>query len=333
MKIDKNRYDRQIRVPQIGLAGQEKLANSRVLIVGCGALGTYAAEQLTRAGVGHLFLIDPDIVEKSNLQRQALFTTADVEFSHFKVFAAREALLAINPEVTITARNESFEHTLFDDFGKLDLVLDCTDNFLARELINEFCLHHDLPFVFASAAGTSGQVMALKPRFGPCLSCIFPDLIELERNCETIGVVTSLIPLISGIEVSLALQILVTPSAVDWETMHIVENWPLNFAQFSIKKQKSCPCCSRDFSVSTDRNLRLERSCGGVYQSTLTHFNFEKFEQFCQMKQWNLKSNSLVLLVKFEHYEITIFRKGRILFYHFEEENVAQKIFEQIINL
>ena len=333
MKIDKNRYDRQIRVPQLGLVGQEKLATTRVLIVGCGALGTYAAEQLVRTGVGELILIDPDTVELSNLQRQTLFTTTDAEAGRAKVDAAKEALLAINPEVQITARQESFDQVLFDNFEALDLVLDCTDNFLARELINDFCLYHDLPFIFASAAGTSGQVMALNPRSGPCLSCIFPDLVELERNCETVGVITPLIPLVSSLEISLALKILTSPESMDWQTMHLVEAWPLNFVKFKVNKRQTCSCCQHNFSEKSQEKQQIERSCGGVYQSVLNHFDFVKFEQFATAKDWNIRSNPLAVLVKFDTYEITIFRKGRILFYHFEEEKAAQAIFEQIKSL
>lgn len=331
MKLDKKRYDRQIRVPQIGLVGQEQLLNARILIVGCGALGTYAAEQLARTGIGQLFLIDPDFVELSNLQRQTLFTTKDAELARPKVFAAKEALLKINPELSISTIQESFEHTLFDDFGKLDLVLDCTDNFLARELINDFCLYHQIPFIFASAAGTSGQVMAIHPKFGPCLSCIFPELTELERNCETIGVITPLIPLISSLEVSLAMQILTRPDMMDWEKMHIVESWPINFATFKVQKRKNCSCCSPTSSHDS-RNSKIERSCGGVYQAFLTDFDVEQFEQFCRDKKWETRQNPLAFLIRFGSHEITIFRSGRILFYHFEEK-IAQAIFEEIISL
>jgi adenylyltransferase/sulfurtransferase len=332
MKIDKNRYDRQIRVPQMGLVGQEKLARARVLLVGCGALGTYAAEQLTRAGVGELILLDPDVVELSNLQRQSLFTTEDAEQRQPKVFAAQKALLKINPDVHIDARQDSFDQALFDDFGVLDLVLDCTDNFLARELINDFCLHHDLPFVFASAAGTSGQVMAMNPRTGPCLSCVFPDLVDLERNCETIGVITPLIPMISGMEVSLALQILTAKDKVDFESMNIVESWPLATMKFTVKKRPSCSCCQHDFTDSAVENIHVERSCGGVYQSSLKGFDAAKFEQFAAKKSWTFRANPLAVQAKFDAHEITIFRKGRILFYHFEEP-LAQAIFEEIRSL
>ncbi len=325
MTINKNRYDRQIRMAQVGETGQEKLAHARILIVGVGALGTYAAEQLTRAGIGSLVLIDNDVVEESNLQRQTLFTASHL--GQAKVFSAAQELHKIRSDIKIEARKETFDTALFEDFGQLDLVLDCTDNFLARQLINTFCLHHALPFVFASAAGTSGQVMALQARNGPCLSCVFPDLLELERNCETVGVITPLIPLVSSLQISLALQILLTPEKVDWELMQVVESWPISLTTFHVKKRATCEICSQN---SAQENL-FSRSCGGVFQGILPDLAFERFVTFCQIKNWDLTENPLAFRVKFDGHEITVFRNGRLLFYHFTMPE-AQQIFEEIKN-
>ena len=329
MVLNKNRYDRQIRVPQIGLMGQEKLAHSRILIVGCGALGTYAAEQLARTGVNHLLLIDPDKVEESNLQRQTLFTQKDIGLA--KVEAAQRRLKEINPELHLQKRQENFDSALFEDLGPLDLVLDCTDNFLVRQLINRFCFYHKLPFVFASAAGTSGQVMALLPHTGPCLSCAFPNLTQLESNCETIGVITPLIPIISGIQISLALQILLQLDQVDWERMQIIEAWPTSISQFKVKKRANCEVCHPSHLENAHFKAEFSRSCGGVFQGTLSELPPD-FINYCQRHQWQWQRNPLAVRVKFSSHEITAFHNGRLLFYHFDEP-YAQQIFEEIKNL
>lgn len=322
----KERFDRQIRVGKVGLGGQEKLADSTVLIVGCGALGTYTAEQLCRAGVGQLILVDFDSVELSNLQRQSLFTEQSV--GHSKVEQAKTALEKINHTCKITAFNRSFDQLYSEDLGQIDLVLDCTDNFLVRELINDFCLHYQLPFVFASAAGTSGQVMAINPSQGPCLSCIFPNLSELEANCETIGVMTPLIPLISSLQVSLAMQLLMGHE-VDFESMKIVNAWSLEISHFKVKKRKACKICqTRPDSAETESKLEL--TCGNVYKSIFPSMDFDKLLAYSEQHQYRSLANSLACRIKLtDKQEITAFQNGRILFYNFTEAD-SSLIFEEL---
>ena len=320
--MDSKRYDRQIRVAQIGPTGQERLASSTVWIIGLGATGTYTAEQLTRTGVGHLLLVDDDLIELSNLQRQSLYSEADL--GQPKVLAAKEKLRAINSEIRLESFQETFDKFLFEEMAvttKPDLVLDCTDNFLVRELINDYCRKERLTFVFCAAAGTTGQVMALNPTIGPCLSCVFPNLTALEQSCETIGVVTPLIPLVSSLQVGLALRILTEPGFADWSSLRVVDVWGLEMSKFSIPKH--CALCQNQ----PPEKVELESVCGGAFQAFFPDFDPEKFANYCEQKTWPLKQNPIALATA----DITAFRSGRILFYRADAKEIFKELKEILL--
>jgi len=173
------RYDRQMLLPQIEETGQRRLMASRVLLVGCGALGTAIADQLVRAGVGHLTIVDRDIVELTNLQRQTLFDEADARDEMPKAIAAANRLRRVNSEVEVTpivadVHAGNLEELLRPGFA---LVLDGTDNVQTRYLINDVAVKHGLPWVYGAAVGVEGRVMGIVPGTGgtPCLRCMFPE--------------------------------------------------------------------------------------------------------------------------------------------------------------
>ncbi len=202
------RYARQTALPQIGWLGQEKLATASVVIVGCGGLGTVAAELLARAGVGYLYLVDHDIVEVGNLHRQVLFDEHDL--GHRKAIAAAKELRAINSEIVVepvVARlNSSNASTLL---AGSDLVLDGTDNDATRYLINEVCVKQDIPWVFAAVDENYGLVMAIVPGQTPCFSCIFGEPLSLpavpRSNKGLLGTITYMV---AAIQVGLAVRLL-----------------------------------------------------------------------------------------------------------------------------
>lgn len=325
-----NRYDRQIRVSKIGQTGQDKITQATILIVGCGALGTYAAEQLVRAGIKHLFLIDPDTVELSNLQRQTLFTTADAEKKRPKVIAAAEQLQQINPAVEVTTQQAYFDHGIFEQFQMVDLVLDCTDNFLVRSFINDFCLHYKKPFIFASCGGTSGQVMALQPSKGPCLNCVFPNLTELEgQSCETLGVITPLISMISSIQISLAFQLIVEPKLIDWHTMHVIEAWPFHTYQFKISKNIDCPVCSKHKLPIETQTVSLKKACGNIFQANFSNIDLQLLEKYAQKENLTYKKNNLAIQIKLNQNNMTSFKNGRMLFYGYHDLTEVTPVFEK----
>ncbi|MCL2676636.1 MAG: HesA/MoeB/ThiF family protein [Streptococcaceae bacterium] len=318
------RYKRQIQISEVGSEGQEKLLHSSVLIVGMGATGTHAAEQLTRAGVGHLILVDDDVIEESNLQRQTLFTESDLGQSKAEI--AHRHLTDISNQTQIENFNVKFEHLIFEKLEKPDLILDCTDNFLARELINDYCLQEEIPFVYSAVAGVSGQVMAFEPHISPCLACAFPELTELEQNCESIGVITPTISFISSLQISLALQILVDKSQINFNQMKVADVWRGTIDKFTITKRPACPVCS-----ASKVTPQLSKSCGDVYKALINDFDLQQFNNFCQNKNWQIKTNQLATQINLPDGNITIFNTGRILFYNFTQEN-AERAFKEILS-
>jgi adenylyltransferase/sulfurtransferase len=206
----RERYSRQILFPGIGEEGQQRLREAAVAVVGCGALGSFQAGALARAGVRRLVLIDRDYVEWSNLQRQWLYDEADAREALPKAVAAARAIQRINSEVRAEAHVADLSS---DNIAELlegvRLVLDGTDNFDTRFLLNDYCVEHALPWIYGGAVGSYGLAMPLLAGRGPCLQCVFPEPPSgPQPTCETAGVLNTITALVASWQVSLALQIL-----------------------------------------------------------------------------------------------------------------------------
>ncbi len=245
---DTDRHARQIRLPQIGEHGQRALAAARVAIVGVGANGSHLAETLGRAGVGFMRLIDRDVVELSNLQRQALFTTADVEASRPKAEAAARALAAIDPGLVI----EPVVADLLADraealLGDVDLVLDGTDNFATRFLVNDFCVQRGIPWIYAGAVGVEGQTFTIVPG-GPCLRCYVPEPPPAGSlpTCDTAGVLGSAINLVTALAATEAIRWIIDDGDARTATearVRVLDAWAGTVHMMSLGRDPACPCC------------------------------------------------------------------------------------------
>lgn len=206
------RYSRQILFSGIGKEGQEKLLNCRVLIVGCGALGASHSEMLARAGVGTLRIVDRDFVEYTNLQRQTLFKEEDAENRTPKAAAAKQRISEINSEITVEEIvadvNNSNVESLIDG---CDLVLDGTDNFQVRYLLNDACVKLGKTWIYGAAVSSYGTTMTIIPGETPCLRCIFDEMPDAGSSptCDTAGVIMPIISSISAVQVSEAIKLLV----------------------------------------------------------------------------------------------------------------------------
>ncbi|MGH7248614.1 MAG: ThiF family adenylyltransferase, partial [Pseudomonadota bacterium] len=186
----RQRYSRQALFGPLGEAGQERILAARVAIAGCGALGAFQADALARAGAGFLRIIDRDFVELSNLQRQSLYDEADAAEGLPKAIAARRRLRAVNSQVTVEAAVEDLAPSNVEDLlGDVELVLDGTDNFETRYLINDFCVSRGLPWIYGAAVGSYGLTMPVLPGRTACLKCVYPEPPEgVQPTCETAGV-------------------------------------------------------------------------------------------------------------------------------------------------
>ncbi|MDQ3181195.1 MAG: ThiF family adenylyltransferase, partial [Acidobacteriota bacterium] len=206
------RYSRQILFREIGKGGQKELLDSRVLLVGCGALGASHAEMLARAGVGHLRVVDRDFVEFTNLQRQTLFSEQDAKERLPKAIACKNRIAEINSEIEVEGVVADVNHSNIENFTKdCDLVLDGTDNFVTRYLVNEACVKHKKPWIYGAAVSSYGATMTIIPNETPCLRCIFEEMPDAGSapTCDTAGVIMPIIATISAVQVTEALKILV----------------------------------------------------------------------------------------------------------------------------
>lgn len=238
-----SRYHRQEMLKEIGKKGQEQLAKSRVAVLGIGAIGTATAELLARAGIGRIELIDRDIVELHNLQRQSLFTENDCNKP--KAVVAAEHLKKINSAITIESSVKDMNHETIEILKDYDLVLDCTDNMETRFLLNDFCVNNSKPWIYASAVGTKGRVLVFMPiKSNPCFRCLFsPPAPGSLETCDTVGVLNTVTATIASLQVTEALKILTNQEPT--KELIAYDIWMHSFEKIKVKKKKECLCCEK----------------------------------------------------------------------------------------
>ena len=205
------RYSRQILFDGIGEAGQARLAAARVLIIGCGALGSAQSESLARAGIGYLRVADRDFVESSNLQRQTMFTERDAEARLPKAVAAANHIRQINSEIKVELEVVDVNHSNVERLiAGCDLVIDGTDNFSTRYLINDACVKHSVPWIYGAAVGAYGVTMTIRPHQTACLRCVFEEAPPAGSapTCDTAGVIMPIINMVAAVQVTEALKLL-----------------------------------------------------------------------------------------------------------------------------
>ena len=243
------RYSRQMLVAGIGEEGQRRLLASRVLVCGCGALGSVLADSLARAGVGFLRIVDRDFVELSNLQRQVLFDEDDVAGRAPKAVAAAEKLARINSDITIEPIVADIDHTNILRFlDGIDLVVDGTDNFEVRFLVNDAALETGIPWVYGGCVGSHGQTMAIFPGESACLRCLIEDVPPpgAAETCDTAGVLGAAINVVASLQTVAALKILAGhPDQVE-RVLTIVDVWDGTYRRMGIgdlRERSDCPAC------------------------------------------------------------------------------------------
>ncbi len=245
----------------LGEEGQRKIEQSKVAIVGMGALGTVAAELLARAGVGKLAIIDRDVVEESNLQRQSLFAWKDVGRS--KAIAAKERLKEINPYNMIYAHAIHLCAANIDVLQDADLILDCTDNQQTRFMVNDYCRKNGKKWIYGAAIKTSGYVMPILPE-GPCLCCFMKE--ALLETCEQVGVLNTITTAVAALQVQLALEILTGKEVLP--RLYHVDMERKGIQELSVKKTQECNTCKGIFTyLEQKEETKIVQFCGsGRYQ-------------------------------------------------------------------
>jgi molybdopterin-synthase adenylyltransferase len=263
------RYSRQSLFAPIGREGQARLMRSRVTLIGCGALGTVLADILVRAGTGFVRIVDRDFVEESNLQRQVLFDTQDVADNLPKVEAARRKLEAINPHVEVESVVKDVDSlSILSLIEDADLVMDGTDNFETRYLINDAAVSLNKPWVYGAAVGSTGMTTTIVPGKTPCLSCLYETMPPpgSSPTCDNAGVLASIIHMVTGVQSAEAFKILSGNMDAVGGKLHYFDVWHGEFRTLDVSKARNpnCETCGqrRFVHLTAERGSYTTNLCG-----------------------------------------------------------------------
>lgn len=243
-----DRYARQTLFAGIGREGQERLLASRVAIIGCGALGTVLANNLARAGVGQLIIADRDFIEANNLQRQVLFDEDDIARNLPKAAAAAEKIRRVNSTITVEPLVEDINADNIESIvARVDLVMDGTDNFETRYVINDACIKAGRPWVYSGVIASYGVTMNILPGVTPCLRCVFPEmpLPGTTPTCDTAGVLNGIVGTIASIASNEALKILLQRDEKINRAMLWMDLWENTHDQIELPRMPNCPACDQ----------------------------------------------------------------------------------------
>ena len=336
------RYSRQILFREIGKDGQKKLLDSRVLLVGCGALGAAHAEMLARAGVGFLRIVDRDFVEFTNLQRQTLFSESDAKERLPKAVAAKNRLAEINSAIEVEAVVADVNNSNIENFIKdCDLILDGTDNFVTRYLVNEACVKHNKTWIYGAAVSGYGATMTIVPNETPCLRCIFEEMPSAGSapTCDTAGVIMPIIATISAVQVTEALKILTGNQDALHRSLMQFDVWQNDWRKIKLNKPNSdCAVCGQGkFELLDAENSGLATTlCGRDAVQILppkpTSLDLEKLAENLKSIA-EVKQNEYLVRLTVEGCSLTIFRDARAIIGGTDDESKARSIYAKYIGV
>ena len=332
-----DRYSRQIRFAGIGIEGQSKLTNSHVVLVGVGALGSFQAGALARAGIGRLTLIDRDYVEPSNLQRQWLFEESDAAQALPKAVAAAQRIAGINSEVQVNPLTADLTPANAEDLlGEADLILDATDNFETRYLINDFAVSREIPWVYGAAVGSYGLAMPVIPGVTCCLRCIYPDPPSgVQPTCETAGVLNTVTALIASWQVSLAYRILIQGGASVPKRITTADVWSGVTRQITQPGPvPGCPTCGLHQFVHLEGERRKPISLCGRNAVQIHErdrpLNLAELEERLS-PLGAVRRNEFALRFFLPTYEMTVFPDGRAIIKGTQDIGLARSLYAKYV--
>jgi adenylyltransferase/sulfurtransferase len=337
-----DRYSRQTKFPGIGDDGQRKLLASHVTLCGCGALGTVLANALVRAGVGHVRIVDRDFIEYNNLQRQVLFDEHDVAENLPKAEAAARKLAAINSSVYVEPVVTDIDHTNILDLVKdADLILDGTDNFEVRYLINDAAVKIGKPWVYGGCIGSHGQTMTIIPGETPCLRCVIESSPPpgMAPTCETAGILGPIVNIIASYQATEAFKILTGQLDAINRDLIFIDIWDNVHRHFKVARLKDtvdCPCCKRrafdwlDGKMGSHTTSLCGRNAVQVAHRTATRLNFEELARHME-KLGEVSYNRFLLKFTADGYEFTVFPDGRAIIKGTNDVDKARTMYARYI--
>ena len=334
------RYSRQILFREIGNAGQKRLSDSRVLIVGCGALGASHAEMLSRAGIGHLRIVDRDFVEYTNLQRQTLFNEEDAEHRTPKAVAAKRRIAEINSGIKVEAIVADVNNSNIESLIEgCDLVIDGTDNFQVRYLLNDVCVKHKKTWIYGAAVSSYGTTMTIVPGKTPCLRCRFGEGpgAGSSPTGETAGVIMPIISSISAIQVTEAIKILGGDTASLHKSLIQIDVWQNDWRKIKLAEPtKDCKCCQQNIYEFLDAETQEFSAvlCGrnAVQIAPAKPVDLD-LDAFADKIKFVTSVNQNEYLVRFtvNENEVTVFGDGRAIIKGTDDVSKARSIYSRFV--
>jgi molybdopterin/thiamine biosynthesis adenylyltransferase len=341
MKIEE-RYSRQVLFAGIGEQGQARLARSRVVIVGCGALGAIQAETLARAGVGSLVLVDRDFVEQSNLQRQIMFEESDASERLPKAVAAARRINRINPDVKAEAvvTDVNFEN-VEEIIAGASVVMDGTDNFETRFLINDAAIRAGVPWIYGAAVGSYGLTMTIVPGQTPCLRCVFEQVPGPGSGptCDTAGVILPVVSVIGSIQSSEAMKLLAGAEDKLHRSLIRVDVWDFRFTRTDLTElagRDECPACGRgefEFLRGAGRQVTTTlcgRNAVQVAKSGAASLDLAALADRLR-PLGEVAFNDFLLRFRVDGYDMTVFRDARSIIRGTADPAVARGLYARYV--
>ena len=332
-----DRYSRQVLFREIGAEGQQALSRSRVVVAGCGATGSAMASLLARSGVGTLRIVDRDYVEPSNLQRQSLFDENDARESLPKAIAAARQIARFNSQIVVEPQVADLtpanaEHLL----AQTDLILDGTDNFETRYLVNDYAVKNSLPWIYAAAVGSYAVTLNILPGETACLACVFPDPPRgTVETCETAGILNSAVNLIASIAATEALKLIVGARAKMRRTLLSWDVWNNENAEVAAARPRAgCRACGeRNFVHLAGEGRPHITLCG---RNSVQIHEQQRPVDFAEMSMrlqphGTVRHNEFVLKFWHEPYEMTLFPDGRAIIKGTTDTAIARSLYARYI--
>ncbi len=327
-------YSRQVALKELGRKGQEKLAESKVAVVGLGGLGTISSLYLALAGVGFLRLIDQDTVEVDNLHRQVLYGPQDLSYPKVEVSAKR--LEKANPFVEVEPVSENVNSKNVEKLLKgMDCVVDGLDNMHTRYLINRACAKLGVPYVFGAAVGVEGNLSVFAPPETPCLECVFPSLEDSElMSCDVRGVLGATAGIIGTMQAMEAVKVLVAMGSTLKGKLLICDFSDMYFTTIDVFKRRSCPACGGKAPVE-EGGEKLVWLCGRNTANVNPDepLNMSLDEVYASVKRhFKIRVHSrLALIFDYKSFEVSLFMDGRMLIKNVDNEKLALSVYRDII--
>ena len=337
----KDRYSRQVLFTEIGEEGQERLGQSTAVIIGCGALGGLQAETLARAGVGRLVLVDRDFVEESNLQRQITFDEADARERLPKAVAVARRITLVNSEIKAApvVADVNFEN-IEEIIEGADIVLDGTDNFETRFLINDACVKSGIPWVYGAAVGSYGLTMTVVPGRSPCLRCVLEAVPDpgAGPTCDTAGVIMPITSIIASIQSAEALKLLTGRTEKLHRSLLRLDVWDFEYKRFDLSRfePRDCPVCVHcefEFLRGARRQVTTTlcgRNAVQIARPGRAEVDFADLAERLK-PAGEVQFNDFLLRFRVENYDITVFRDARSIIRGTADPAVARGLYARYI--